>query len=405
MRTTLRNQHPGRGLFRAGLALLAALACGGAASASEGELSAGGFHTCATTNNGPVYCWGWGQSGQLGDGGVTYQAAFPVAVPETTGLVALEAGGEHTCGRNAAGRVRCWGYDRWGQIGNGPSGSIGAVEAIGITTAVQVATGDQHSCALLQGGAIKCWGHGYHGQLGTGVFQESDVPVDVTVVTDALSIAAGSYHTCAIVGTGQVKCWGRNDYGQLGTTAVPDPGVVTAVTVPGIDGAIALAAGYRHTCALKFDGSVSCWGHGGYGQLGNGGTGDTPTPVSANVAGALEISSGDQHVCVRHDGGTMSCWGYNNDGELADGDAPNQSPDPVPTLGIDSATQIALGSVHSCAIVHADPVNIRCWGRGNFGQLGDGNVGGNHNVVSPVYVRGAAFEGIFGGEGGAFEGP
>jgi alpha-tubulin suppressor-like RCC1 family protein len=364
------------------------------ASVSAGELAAGGGHTCATSS-GPVYCWGWGQSGQLGDGGNSYLSATAVAVPDSTGLIDLDAGGEHTCGRNAAGTVKCWGYDRWGQIGNGPAGSIGAVEAIGISDAVQLAAGDQHSCALRQGGSIMCWGHGYHGQLGTGQFQESDVPVPVTVVPDALSIAAGSHHTCAIVGLGQVQCWGRNNKGQLGSTPVADPGVLTAVTVPGVEFAIALAAGAEHTCALLVGGNVRCWGDNTYGQLGG----------DSMVADAVEISSGDQHVCVRHGNGSMSCWGYNGDGELADGDAPNHSLIPVPVLGIDSADLISLGSVHSCARVSAEPVNFKCWGRGNFGQLGDGQFGGTHNVYSPVFVQGGEFDGVFGGGPGSFEGP
>jgi alpha-tubulin suppressor-like RCC1 family protein len=376
--------------------LIAAVALGAAgcvSNASAGELAAGGGHTCATSS-GPVYCWGWGQSGQLGDGGNLNVSATPVAVPDSRGLIDLDAGGEHTCGRDAAGKVKCWGYDRWGQIGNGPAGSIGAVEAIGITDAVQVAAGDQHSCALIDGGAIKCWGHGYHGQLGTGQFEESNVPVAVTVVPDALSIAAGSHHTCAIVGLGQVQCWGRNHKGQLGSAPVADPGVASAVTVPGIELAVALAAGAAHTCALIVDGTVQCWGDNTYGQLGAGA-----------VTGAVEISSGDQHTCVRHADGSMSCWGYNGEGQLADGDVPNHSLTAVPVLGIDSADLISLGSVHSCARVSAAPVNFKCWGRGNFGQLGDGQVGGTHDVYSPVYVQGGEYDGVFGGGPGSFEGP
>jgi alpha-tubulin suppressor-like RCC1 family protein len=377
-------------------ALLAGLALGSTGYATAtlaGELAAGGGHTCATSS-GPVYCWGWGQSGQLGDGGNLNVSGTPVAVPDSHGLIDLDAGGEHTCGRNAAGKVKCWGYDRWGQIGNGPAGSIGAVEAIGVSDAVQVAAGDQHSCALIEGGSIMCWGLSNHGQVGTGQFDyASDVPVAVTVVPDALSIAAGSHHTCAIVGLGQVQCWGRNHKGQLGSAPVADPGVATAVTVPGVEFAVALAAGAAHTCALLVGGSVTCWGDNTYGQLG-----------ATEVSDAVEISSGDQHVCVRHGNGSMSCWGYNGEGQLADGDAPNHSLTAVPVLGIDSADLISLGAVHSCARVSAEPVNFKCWGRGNFGQLGDGQYGGTHDVYAPVYVQGGEFDGVFGGSPGSFEG-
>jgi alpha-tubulin suppressor-like RCC1 family protein len=386
------------------LALLAA-ACA-PAFASPGRLSAGGYHTCAATSPGPVYCWGWGQSGQLGDGGQTYSTGTPRAVPDSSDLIELEAGGEHTCGLAADGHVECWGYDRWGQIGNGPAGSIGPTAVVGIDDAVEVAAGAQHSCALRENGSIKCWGHGYFHQLGTGQAQESDVPVDVTVVTGATAIAAGSDHNCAIVAGGAVRCWGRNHYGQLGTAAVADnPGVPGAVDVPGIANAIQIVAGERHTCALIEGGSVQCWGQDGYGQLGNAVGGDSASPVPAGIAGAVEISSGEYHVCVRHAAGTMSCWGYNNDGQLADGNSPNHAFVPVGTNGIDSASQIALGAFHSCAVVRTEPVNFKCWGTGNFGQLGDGMIGGVHSVYAPVYVTGGVFDGIFGGRAGRFEGP
>lgn len=392
-----------RALMVSALLLFAASAPVGA---TPGRLSAGAYHTCAVTAPGPVYCWGWGQSGQLGDGGQTYSTGTPRVVPDSSDLVELEAGGEHTCGLAADGHVECWGYDRWGQVGNGPAGSIGPSVVAGIDDAVEVAAGAQHSCALRQNGNIKCWGHGYFHQLGTGQAQESDVPLDVTVVTGATSIAAGSDHNCAIVAGGEVRCWGRNHYGQLGTAAVPDdPGVATAVSVPGIANAIQIVAGERHTCALIEGGSVQCWGHGGYGQLGNGATADSAAPVSTGIAGAVEIASGYIHTCARFADGSMSCWGYNYDGELADGNAPNASAVPVATGGIDTASQVALGAVHSCAVVKSDPFNIKCWGHGNFGQLGDGLVGGTHTVYAPTYVAGAAFDGIFGGRAGKFENP
>lgn len=230
-----------------------------------------------------------------------------------------------------------------------------------------VSAGAFHGCGL-SNGVVACWG--------LNTFGQTNVPSSLAGV---VQLSAGGVQSCALLSGGTVTCWGDNVFGES--------------TIPaGLAGVSQVSAGYAHTCALA-GGTVSCWGDNTYGQLG-----------ATEVSDAVEISSGDQHVCVRHGNGSMSCWGYNGEGQLADGDAPNHSLTAVPVLGIDSADLISLGAVHSCARVSAEPVNFKCWGRGNFGQLGDGQYGGTHDVYAPVYVQGGEFDGVFGGSPGSFEG-
>ncbi|MDZ4813519.1 MAG: chromosome condensation regulator RCC1 [Pseudomonadota bacterium] len=375
-------------------------------NASAQQLTGGAGHTCAIVPGGTLMCWGWDEQGQLGDTAQNYSNASPVLAEGITGTTSIDAGGQHGCAVVAGGAVKCWGYNLNGQLGNDTTSSsdIG-VNALGISGATAIGTGGSHSCALLGDGSVWCWGHGYHGQLGTGVFIESDVPLQVSGVSGATAIAAGDNHSCAIVGTGTIKCWGRNDWGQLGNGGNnPDPGVANAVDVFGISNAIAISAGTRHTCALRANNAVACWGHGGYGTLGDGQSQPSPSPVTVpGINNAVALVAGDYHNCVLHTGGSMSCWGYNYFGTIGDGSNRNNYASPQSVVALSGITAIGAGSEHTCARVSQNPINVKCWGHGNFGQLGDGQIGGAHENPNPAFVLGGPFDVIFGGGPGNFE--
>lgn len=386
------------------LLLLGLLA--GTSAALAQELAAGGGHTCATLPDGMLMCWGWDEQGQLGDSAQNYSYASPVLANDVTGAIAVDAGSQHTCAVAAAGVVKCWGYNRWGQIGGGNgNGANTAVTVIGIGPAIAVGAGGSHSCALLADGSVWCWGHGYHGQLGTGTFIESNVALQVLGVSGASAIATGDHHSCAIVGSGGVKCWGRNHLGQLGYGEVDaDPGIANATDVLGIADAVAISAGSSHTCVLRANQSIACWGGGGRGALGNGLGETSPTPVSVSgITDAIDLVAGDLHSCILHEGGAMSCWGYNYFGTVGDGSNRNDHLVPQVVAGASGVSAIAAGSEHTCARISQSPINVKCWGHGSFGQLGDGQIGGAHETPNPVYVGGSPFDVVFGGEPGSFE--
>ena len=173
-----------------------------------------------------------------------------------------------------------------------------------------------HTCAILDNGAVSCWGRGDAGQQGNGWSDKTTPTLTSSLGTGrtAVALSSGDSHTCAILDNGAVSCWGRGNYGQLGNGGTSNKTTPTLTSSLGTGRtAVALSSGAFHTCAILDNGAVSCWGFGGYGQLGNGGTSDKTTPTLTSSLGtgrtAVALSSGDYHTCAILDNGAVSCWG------------------------------------------------------------------------------------------------
>ena len=248
-------------------------------------ISAGANHTCALTAAGGVKCWGEGDSGQLGNDGIVDSGAPVDVMGLSTGVTAIAAGRFHSCAVNAAGGVVCWGSNNYGELGNDSTDASHVPVAVsGLASGiVSVAAGDSTTCVITSAGAAKCWGKNAKGQLGngdSGTQVESHVPVDVTGLTAGVtSITTGYDFTCAVV-AGAAKCWGDNFDGTIGNGKGPGYQVATPVAATGLaSGVQAIASGAHDVCAIVTGSAVKCWGLGSGGQLGNGSTDDTATPV------------------------------------------------------------------------------------------------------------------------------
>ena len=248
-------------------------------SSGIATVSAGVMHTCAVTTTDSVKCWG-SNSGSFGDG--TMGTSFtPVDVPDLSSGVAEASGGSYMgCFRTTVGGATCSGRNDAGQLGDGTTdSSVTPVDVVGLSSGVtELSTGYGHTCVIVTGGGVKCWGVGNGGRLGNGSTNDSSTPVDVSSLSAGVAtLSAGSYATCAVTTGGGAKCWGLNQYFPSLTSTTP-------YDVSGLSSGVeSVSVGDNHACALMTWGSVRCWGWNGHGQLGNGSTTDSTTPVDALV--------------------------------------------------------------------------------------------------------------------------
>jgi alpha-tubulin suppressor-like RCC1 family protein len=247
-------------------------------------ISAGLLFNCALLNTGAVKCWGQNTYNQLGDGSTT-QRNSPVDVSGlNSGVAAIESGYYHACALLNSGAVKCWGQNIYGQLGDGSLIQRNSpVDVSGLNSGViAISAGYYHTCALLSTGAVKCWGYNTYGELGDGTTTNSSNPVNVSTLSSGVSaISAGGYQTCALLSTGAVKCWGQNTYGQLGdgsTTQRNSPVDVLGLT----SGVTTISAGYIHSCAVLSTGVIKCWGANSSGQLGDGTITTRNSPVDVS---------------------------------------------------------------------------------------------------------------------------
>ena len=236
------------------------------------------------------------------------------------------------------------------------------------------------SCAVTSQGQVACWGMNAQGQLGNGTTSNSTTPVLVSNIgSGASSVSIGSNFACAVVNAG-AKCWGQNNYGQLGNGTTTNSSV--PVQVLGLtSGVVSVLAGYGTACAVLSNGGMDCWGWNNDGQLGNGTTTNSSTPVTvADPTGTTTLSGvtqasigviggngGDATCAVAS--GAIDCWGGNDRGELGNGTTANASV-PTQVTGISSgAKQVSTYAATTCMV--SISLGAACWGAGTFGQLGN----------------------------------
>lgn len=327
------------------------------------DLTAGVEHTCAL-QAGRVRCWGGNEFHQLGDpslrnGRGQFRAArLPVA--GVTRAVALGAGAHHTCAIVEGGELRCWGHGGYGQLGDGGRDDAATPRALALPApARSVSAGDGHTCAATTDGAVYCWGRNDHGQLGDGTLTARGTPVRVATPPGAVVVAAGRLHTCAHGESGWVACWGLNLAGQLGPRVrVAGAHRATPEVVAQVSDAVGLASGVDHTCALRRNGRIVCWGRNDHQQL--------RLDRLRGVPATAQLSLGEGHSCVLVPGTRLTCVGANRRRQLGRGPAVIRAPRHIREG--DLAARVALGYRHTCLLGAGG--TVRCLGEPEAGRLG-----------------------------------
>lgn len=299
--------------------------------------------------------------------------------PAPVGTARLAAGGGFSLTRNAAGTsLASWGSDSGEALGNGAGGdrnTPGPIPLPGLVpqpaTAIATGSGARHGL-MISDGVAWAWGYNGFGQLGNGNVNSQPNPVPMThdngfVITGAAAVSAGTLHSLVLRSDGMVFAVGANSFGQLGDGTNTDR--ARAIAVPGLANVTAIAAGGQFSLALRADGTVWAWGANSNGQLGDGTLTDRNTPTLVQgLAGVVAIAAGSEHALALLGSGGAVAWGSNSLGQLGDNTTTNRTT-PVPVLGFSRAFSIAAGGNNSAAFGEVFFV----WGSNSNGQLGAGS--------------------------------
>ncbi|MDB5106241.1 MAG: repeat-containing protein [Fibrobacteres bacterium] len=431
------------------------------------QVSAGGQHSLALKSNGTVMAWGSNGAAQLGDNSFTDRPA-PVAVATLTNITSVSAGGFHSLALKSDGSVWAWGWNQYGQIGNGTSGNWlqVPVQVPGLSGITAIAAGAGHSLALKSDGTVWAWGYNQFGQLGDGSTTNRSVPVKITGLEGVVSLAAGGNAGYAVRADGTYWAWGEGQYFQTasggladlstpsaftgieagpkvatpvlsiegGNLAAPASIIVTCATPSAtlrfttdgsepnaastllanggsvaasaglttlkvkafLTGSVAsatktgnysvgpsFAAGSGHTAILEPDGRVWTVGQNASGQLGLGTfqTGYLPENVTG-FAAAVQVGAGLQQTYASMSDGTVWSWGASGNGELGrvPGGIPQETAGPIP--GLANVKRFSAGASHVLSLLGDG--TVKAWGLNTYGQVGDGTSGNSISVPAAV---------------------
>ena len=307
----------------------------------------------------------------------------------------IAAGDEHTCALAQDGTISCWGTDEFGQLGDGTTTLLARFEAepvIGISRAIAVTSGADHSCALISNHSVECWGRNQHHQLGDGTNAPfSATPVAVRNLSNVVALAAGADHTCALLDDATVKCWGDDAGGGL---LVPAGAPSGPLAVDGLTDVTEVSAGATHDCAVLSDGTLECWGQDTFGQLGDGATHSSATPVVASkIDNVAEVVAGTNWTCALKHDGTAWCWGHSSDHVLGDkileqSSEPRQISRVSGNSSIPISGGVAIAGWSAVCVLEPDET-MWCWGEGHYGQMGEGQHHNDYLAVQPQGVDNA----------------
>lgn len=327
-----------------------------------------------SAQTGDLWAWGRNYAGSIGDGTNTDRLT-PVQALIVDDAVQVAAGYWHALALKSDGTVWSWGNNGYGQLGHGTTGSSTSQnspqQVMGLSDVVSIACGAWHSLAVKRDGSVWAWGANGYGQLGNGTTAISNRPHQVPNISNARSVAGGLEHSLLLKKDGSVWAWGNNFFGQLGNGSNDDRSSVP-VQVQGLSSVIDISAGQHHSLAVLLNGTAWSWGHGQWGQLGNGNNVNVRAPVQVSgLTDIVQIAAGLNHSSARGVTGIMWTWGEGSGGQLGNGYHSGSQLTPVQVQGLHSVSQISARG-DRCFAVGADGA-VWGWGRNIYGELGVGD--------------------------------
>jgi alpha-tubulin suppressor-like RCC1 family protein len=322
------------------------------------KLAVGYQHSVVLCSDGTLRAWGYNGYGQLGDG--TFVSRYIEArVGSASEWASVSAGEYNTFAFKIDGTLWAWGCNTYGQLGDGTFVNRSTPVQVGSASEwASVSAGDWNTFALKTDGTLWAWGYNANGELGDGTFVNRSTPVRVGSASDWVAVAVGSDHRVALKNNGTLWAWGYNGYGQLGDGTFLRR--FTPVQVGSANDWAAVATRRWHNLALKNDGSLWSWGFNYTGELGDGTLVDKSTPV--RVGGASDwaaVSAGWFHSVALKNDGSLWAWGYNGGGQLGDGTLVNKST----PVRVGSASDWAPGAAcRGYSLAMKTDGSLRWWG-------------------------------------------
>ncbi len=359
------------------------------------SVSLGERHSAAITENGDLYTWGWNSYGQLGDGTVDKMFdSNPTPTKVMSNVKAVGLGWEHSAAITENGDLYTWGYNIYGQLGNGTTEDSSIPIKI-MSNVKSVDFGHLFSALITENGYLYTWGFNWYGQLGNGTTEDSSTPIRIVIDTSGeteepgteepsteepvteepiteepeteeptmTQVSLGSGHSAAITENGDLYTWGENISGQLGNGIIGNNYTLTKV----MSNVKVVNLGYYHSAAITENGDLYTWGRNYEEQLGNATLENSFTPIKV-MSNVKAVSLGFYHSAAITENGDLYTWGQNDYGQLGNGTMFISCS--TPTKVMSNVKTVSLGYAHSAAITENG--DLYTWGNNENGELGNG---------------------------------
>ncbi len=328
------------------------------------QMACGDRHSLVLLSDGSVWGAGDNYCGQLGDGATAQSHNWKSVIPSGGGVIQVATGSEHSLALKSDGSVWATGNNRSGQLGDGTTVNKTTWTCVISSGVIQVAASGHHSLALKADGSVLATGHNSEGQLGDGTTMNKSTWTSV-ISSGVTQVITGYSYSLALKSNGSVWAVGNNSSGQLGDGTTDTKSMWRSVISSGVT---RVTAGYYHSLLLKSDGSVWATGYNGRGQLGNGGMSQCNAWKSMMPGGSdiIQVSAGFRHSLALKSDGSVWATGNNQVGQLGDGAGIDKTT--WTSVILSGVTQVAAGHSHSFAL-KSDGTFWKT-GKNDYGQLG-----------------------------------